>query len=697
MKTDGSVIIDTKISSDGMEKGFEEIKSGMDSVAADAQRTSDRINSSFSKVDFSKPVANAVAKVQALEQKLAGVTSEFNLAVSDGDDRAAERLAAKRISLYDRLEAAREKLAIEVAAAAQKEAAAEEKAAQKATKAVQREAAAKERATQKQFAKMTKSARQFGTRFRSIVSGALVFNLISSGLRQATEYFGTALKSNDQFSKSFANLKGALLTAFQPIYELLLPAIISLMNIATKAAQAIANIFATLTGKTTSEMAKNAQALYEQANATDKLGKEAKKATKSLAGFDEIQKLSAPDASAATEEVTASKPDFSAFDSTEYQSKIEKMVVLTSMALLAIGAILAFSGINIPLGIGMMALGAAGLVSQIATNWSAVQDALSGGVGAVVAILSTALLALGAVLAFSGANVPLGIGLMLVGAIGLGTSIAANWNSIIEAMQGPIGAVVAIVSTALLAIGAILVFSGAGIPLGIGLLAAGAVGLVTAAATNWDTVKSKIGSVLAGLLAILSAAAIVIGVLLCFTGAGLGIGLALILAGIAGSVVAVKANDNPVTRFVAGIVNAIIGLINLLISAINMLFHIKFDGLKIGDVQVIPKIDFKLLDIPKIPLLAKGAVIPPNAPFAAILGDQRHGTNIEAPLSTIQEAVALVMEDYAAANIAGHEATVAILRDILEAILGIHVGDDVIGQAVARYNARMAIIKGGNA
>lgn len=98
-----------------------------------------------------------------------------------------------------------------------------------------------------------------------------------------------------------------------------------------------------------------------------------------------------------------------------------------------------------------------------------------------------------------------------------------------------------------------------------------------------------------------------------------------------------------------------------------------------------------------LPMLAEGAVIPPNAPFAAILGDQRHGTNIEAPLSTIQEAVALVMEDYAAANIAGHEATVAVLRDILEAVLGIHVGDDVIGQAVARYNARMAIIKGGNA
>lgn len=44
-----------------------------------------------------------------------------------------------------------------------------------------------------------------------------------------------------------------------------------------------------------------------------------------------------------------------------------------------------------------------------------------------------------------------------------------------------------------------------------------------------------------------------------------------------------------------------------------------------------------------IPHLATGAVIPPNAPFMAMLGDQRNGTNIEAPLDTIKQAVAEVM------------------------------------------------------
>lgn len=47
-----------------------------------------------------------------------------------------------------------------------------------------------------------------------------------------------------------------------------------------------------------------------------------------------------------------------------------------------------------------------------------------------------------------------------------------------------------------------------------------------------------------------------------------------------------------------------------------------------------------------IPKLANGAVLPPNNPFMAIVGDQKQGTNIEAPLSTIQDAVALVLEPY---------------------------------------------------
>ena len=51
-----------------------------------------------------------------------------------------------------------------------------------------------------------------------------------------------------------------------------------------------------------------------------------------------------------------------------------------------------------------------------------------------------------------------------------------------------------------------------------------------------------------------------------------------------------------------------------------------------------------------IPKLAQGAVIPPNREFLAVLGDQKHGTNIEAPLDTIKQAVSEVMSTMGATS-----------------------------------------------
>ena len=98
---------------------------------------------------------------------------------------------------------------------------------------------------------------------------------------------------------------------------------------------------------------------------------------------------------------------------------------------------------------------------------------------------------------------------------------------------------------------------------------------------------------------------------------------------------------------------------------------------------------------PEVPMLARGAVIPSNAPFLAVLGDQKHGTNVEAPLATIQEAVALVMDDVVQSNLAGFEAVVSVLQEILETLLGIEIGDQVIAEAVQRYQAKMAVVRGG--
>lgn len=96
-----------------------------------------------------------------------------------------------------------------------------------------------------------------------------------------------------------------------------------------------------------------------------------------------------------------------------------------------------------------------------------------------------------------------------------------------------------------------------------------------------------------------------------------------------------------------------------------------------------------------VPGLARGAVLPANRPFLAVVGDQKDGVNVEAPLTTIQEAVALVMEDQTQALTAGMEANLSVARDILDAVLGIRIGDEIIAQASERYYRTKAVAEGG--
>lgn len=156
----------------------------------------------------------------------------------------------------------------------------------------------------------------------------------------------------------------------------------------------------------------------------------------------------------------------------------------------------------------------------------------------------------------------------------------------------------------------------------------------------------------------------------------------------------VKDMANAIIGSVNGMLQGVTKGVNSIAQAMNKLSFTLPDWLPgIGGKGIL--FSFPGISLPQIPLLAKGAVLPANQPFMAVVGDQKHGTNIEAPLSTIQEAVALVMEDYSSANMAGHQATVAVLQQLLSAVLGIHIGDDTIAAAVNRYEQKMAVVTGG--
>lgn len=89
-------------------------------------------------------------------------------------------------------------------------------------------------------------------------------------------------------------------------------------------------------------------------------------------------------------------------------------------------------------------------------------------------------------------------------------------------------------------------------------------------------------------------------------------------------------------------INAIIGILNGLIDSINWVIE-KVNGISFTNPFTGNTIGFNFPSIGKIPYLAQGAVIPPNREFMAVLGDQSSGTNIEAPLETIKQALSEVM------------------------------------------------------
>ena len=574
------------------------------------------------------------------------------------------------------------------------------------------------------------AAGHFQKRIVGLVKRVFVFGLVLRALRATLEYIGKALKANEQFNAELARLKGALLTALQSISEVLLPALLAIMRIATAVAQVIAHVFARISGKSASVYAANAKALYEQANATAELGKAAKKTQRSLAAFDEINKLDNTEEDE-TPVIAASAPNFSDFDTETFQQTIDELTVYISAAALVLGVILLLSGANIPLGLGLIALGAIGLATEIKEDWDTVKRILEEKAG-LIAGISAVLLIIGMALAFSGANIPLGIGLMAVGAVGLAAVAAVNWDTISQALQGPIGVITAVTSVLLLAIGLVLVFTGVGVPLGLRTILAGAAGLATTVAANWDSIVKFMETPLGQIIKL--AGKLVLGIMLVCTGVSIPLGIALIVDAVAGIVQEASVNGDEIVRQISGVwdsikkwwddnvaqvftkkywadkfsvikdalpeswksaINEVIELVNKFIGWMNDKLHLKWDAFTIGGYEIAPAVDYQLFSFPKSPYLAQGAVLPANKPFLAMVGDQKHGTNVEAPLATIQEAVAVVMEDMIASNMAGHEATVAVLREILSAVLGIEVGDTVIGQAVERYNRQMSVIRGG--
>lgn len=724
--SDGSVVVEVNVDDKQAQKE-------LNSITQKIERISEKLKEqNTGKTEIVNQSAQLGAQLDVAKAKLEYMKSGQEFFTSDsilGQEKNVSALQKEFDAAADKLDKANEKIreterrlnaAKEKAADLQKQVAGAQKSAQALAPTTKALSPAAEKA-EKSFNKLV-------GRIKGLAKRVFIFTIITAALREIKQYMWSAIQTNDDAMNAVARLKGELRTLAQPIANIAIPAFTALAKIITYTLTGASRLLSLLFGSTYSASKKAAKSLNDQQNAIEGVGSAAKKASKYLAPFDELNTISGNDAGGGSE----SGGNAVNFDSDIGSGVNAVMALMTGIALLAIGAILTFSGHvgvgiammvagaltvygvyasdggeaaktlvetglskiliaigpmiailgvvlmltgNIPWGLGLLIAGIALFaVGEVAENWDLLGTNLVGALANMLIDISPYIALFGAVLLFVPGQQALGIGLIIAGialfavvevganwellgtnltsaltkifseispyiavfglllaivpgmmAVGIGmivagsamfafSVIAPNWDSITQALRGPLGKTLAMIGGFLVVLGLMLIFSGVGIPLGIGMLLAGGVSLAAAIAPNWDFIRDKIKNVWQKIKEFWNSYIAPV-----FTAAWwLNLGKTIMNGLISG----IERGINWVLGGVSDMVNGITGILN------------KIPGVNIG------RVNWGNVHIPR---LAQGAVIPANREFLAVLGDQKHGTNIEAPLDTIKQAVAEVL------------------------------------------------------
>lgn len=145
------------------------------------------------------------------------------------------------------------------------------------------------------FSRMSNALEGVFKRLGNTIKSALVFSVIYKGLSMVKSEMASYLTVNQQFVAALNQIKGVLLTAFQPIYDVVVPALTTLLNFLSSAIAVVSHFTAALFGTTAKKAQQNAQSLYKQAHAIDAVGgavkDAAEEAKKAIAPFDEFNIL----------------------------------------------------------------------------------------------------------------------------------------------------------------------------------------------------------------------------------------------------------------------------------------------------------------------------------------------------------------------------------------------------------------------
>lgn len=427
-----------------------------------------------------------------------------------------------------------------------------------------------------------KSASKFSSRMREVIRSALVFTVITQGLAKFREWMGKVIKTNDEARASIARLKGALLTLAQPMIEVIIPAFTSFVDMLARIISMAARITAALFGTTAEKAADSAENLYEETEALEKTGEAAEEAGKSLASFDEINQLSGSSNKSENQaqQDQSIEPDFSIVKTSIQDALSAILELLTGAALLAIGAILVFTGASIPVGLALMVAGALAIVDAVTSNPEAIKALLQGGLGEALSIIGPLVAVIGVLLVVTG-HILIGISLIIMGAAIWATGAASgDEGDFIQNILTRLSEAAAVIGPLIAVLGVFLVITGH-ILLGVAFIIAGAAlwAVGKAAGDEGDFVEN--------IKTRLSEAAVVVGPLIAVLGVLLVImgnilmGISFIIAGAAIWAVGKAAGDegdfiqNILTRLqeaaeVIGPLIAIIGIVLLVAGQIAL-------------------------------------------------------------------------------------------------------------------------------
>lgn len=594
-------------------------------------------------------VAQKMDKIGAEAERIrqSSITIDGTTAVSDPQKYAEltselDRLGVEYQSLSDKANATRAKLQEATGKATQAEISKTNTKLQETSAkldSAKAKAAKAGEALKKSASGGTLGIEKFNSRVAGLAKRVFVFSVITKALRALKNLFAQSAQGSDQFKGAIASLQQNLWAIYSVLYQYVMPVIIKVTQLISQLAQNILTLLSKMLGKSTSQLLANGNALKKQTQGLEKTGKAAKKAKGQLAAFDEVNQISKDSG----EEDTAGGIGGLLFDasaiSQNVQNVLDAILLVAGGAMFVIGLLLTCTG-HFGIGIGLMLAGIAVLAAQIVSiNWEEMPKNIRDTITKIAVIAGGALLALGIILVCCGI-LPLGIGLIIAGAASLAGAVALNWNFIIEQLRGTVGKIMAIVGGALLVLGIVLVCCGI-IPLGVGLIIAGAVALVTVIAVNWDSLKNKIKTVISAIMAIAGGALVVLGLICCLTVSGLPIGVALIIAGMKTIKKADQLSSNPVTRFFKNMANGIIEIFEKAVNFIvKMLNKLSFDV-----PDWIPGIGGKKFGFnfkyAKIPRLAKGGVI--YQPTVAQIGEYsgaRNNPEIVSPENKLREIYA---------------------------------------------------------